>query len=270
MTDSALKSSPELTPNTFIARAAARQLWLNYGFESARQLQLEDLAFAEGIIVAESPLESADAWLVRSDQRGIIRIRSSIPEAGRKRFAIAHELGHWFLHKHVSQLFTCTSEDLAARYRGSPVEIEANLFASELLMPSHLFASRAREAPPTIGCLENIAAEFQTSFTATAIRYIECATRACAVVCTREEAPSTSQDAADSNNIRWWMASRSFADLCGSAGGREARGITASENGEPSFKSMLAKWKNLPSLRDLHSETLPMPEYRQHLHLVWK
>jgi hypothetical protein len=41
-------------------------------------------------------------------------------------FAVAHDLGHWLLHKNVSQVLACTSEDMVAKYKASPPEIEAN------------------------------------------------------------------------------------------------------------------------------------------------
>lgn len=246
-------------PNSRVARAAAHRLWQIYGFDDIRDLDLENLALAEGVLVVESPLESADAWLVRNDRRGIIRIRASIPEPGRKRFAIAHELGHWFLHKHVSQLFACTSEDLAARYRGSPIEIEANNFASELLMPTALFAARAQQSPPTIRCLVQLAAEFQTSFTATAIRYIDCSDTPCAVVCSRE------------GLVHWWMASRSFASYCGSTGGKHLSSLpgVSPVPVELPLTGLRDTWNSHAALTNLNEEVLPMPEYNQQIHLVW-
>src|SRR4051812_13642102 len=92
----------------------ARRIWKRYGFREPRDLVLEDLAFALGVVVLEEPLESADARLIRGTKSGIIRVNSNIPWEGRKRFAIGHELGHWHLHANVSQLLACTSEDMRA------------------------------------------------------------------------------------------------------------------------------------------------------------
>jgi len=36
----------------------------------------------------------------------IIRVRAGISELGRRRFAIAHELGHWLLHAGVGSYFS--------------------------------------------------------------------------------------------------------------------------------------------------------------------
>lgn len=99
------------------------------------------------------------ARLVRQGKRGIIRTKSGIREDGRRRFAIAHELGHWFLHEKESQVFVCTAEQMRD-YKGSPVEVEANLFASELLMPTCLFRPLADNATPSlrrsVACLAHL------------------------------------------------------------------------------------------------------------------
>lgn len=54
----------------------------------------------------------------------------------RKRFTIAHELGHYILHKTDEMDYYAHRENNADSC--SPKEIEANSFASEILMPAHL------------------------------------------------------------------------------------------------------------------------------------
>jgi len=53
---------------------------------------------------------------------------------GHQNFTLAHELGHWFLHKGVS----VSDDDSVLGYSGDEVEKEANDFASELLYPELL------------------------------------------------------------------------------------------------------------------------------------
>lgn len=61
----------------------------------------------------------------------------------RRRFTIAHELGHWQLHRHDDEGVYCrasaldTDDSAAAAASGLPEE-EANAFAAALLMPAHL------------------------------------------------------------------------------------------------------------------------------------
>ena len=177
-------------------------LWRLYGFKAPSDLVVEDLALALGVLILEGPLDSADARLIRRGARGLIRVKQDIPESGRKRFAIAHELGHWLLHRNLSQVLACTSEDMVAKYKASAPEIEANCFAAELLMPEMLFLPRIRVAEPSFKVIKELAAYFQTSLTATAIRYVELSDDYCAVV------------VSENGMIRWWRGSKSFEDRC--------------------------------------------------------
>jgi hypothetical protein len=62
----------------------------------------------------------------------------------RRRFTIAHELGHWRLHRDVEEravfcrAATIEPQDTKARAPLPPAEDEANVFAATLLMPARL------------------------------------------------------------------------------------------------------------------------------------
>jgi Zn-dependent peptidase ImmA (M78 family) len=105
----------------------------------------------------------------------------AIREEGRRRFAIGHELGHWFLHEDESQVFICTAENMR-QYRGSPMEVEANLFASELLMPSFLFGPLAKNAEPLLDNIRTLTSKFDTSLTATAMKFVDMNQHECILV----------------------------------------------------------------------------------------
>lgn len=189
-----------LKPNKVLAAAEALGLWKLYGLKSPKELVLEDLAMARGILVIDGKLDSAAARLVRSGDTGIARISDRIREPGRRRFTIAHEIGHWELHKKQSHLLACTDEDMLARYGASPLETEASMFAGSLLMPDHLFVERVNGRRPTRLVIDDLCVYFGTTLTATALRYVE-----------------TSNDyyifvLAENNRIRWWRASHSFGE----------------------------------------------------------
>ena len=134
-----------------------------------------------GVVCLEAQLTGCLARLVRKGKRGIIRTKLGIREPGRKRFAIAHELGHWFLHEAESQYFVCTAEQMR-EYKGSPLEVEANIFASELLMPTALFRPLAENAPPTLESISGLAATFVTSLTATGMKFVDQNRHECVLV----------------------------------------------------------------------------------------
>ncbi len=181
-----------------VAQWGGAQFWDVYGISKPNELCLEDIALARGVLVKEGPLQKMDARLIRKGDKGLIRIREDIPEKGRKRFAIAHELGHWELHKDISQLFTCTEKDFMAKYKGSPEEIEANYFAVSLLMPEEHFKAYSQGLPRSLATFSQLADYFMASLTATARRYTELSEDYCAIVCSEE------------GKVRWWQGSPNF------------------------------------------------------------
>jgi hypothetical protein len=183
-----------------IAIGEADRLWDLFGFSAPQDLVLEDLALARGVAVTEGPLEKMEARLVRQGTRGLIRVKADIPEIGRRRFAIAHELGHWELHQSISQLLACTEDDMVASYRASVPEAEASYFASGLLMPTKLFAGRTSGTVLSVGVVSDLANHFGASFTAAAMRYVDASPDACALVVSSQ------------GRIKWWRGSKDFED----------------------------------------------------------
>ena len=57
-------------------------------------------------------------------------------------------------------------------YQSSPEEIEANIFASELLMPMRMMLPKYRTMEPSLAVPEDIASRFDVSLTAATLRYV--------------------------------------------------------------------------------------------------
>ena len=90
---------------------------------------------------------------------------------GRRRFTIAHELGHWRLHADAAHVQFCRSDEVgvtgAEARAAKAIEREANRFAAALLMPED--ALRA-EAPRHQLNLAVLAERFGVSVTAIQVR----------------------------------------------------------------------------------------------------
>lgn len=101
--------------------------------------------------VSERPLDGCEGALVDGRRRGKgwgIAYSDAIRHPGRRRFTVAHELGHFLVHRHLAPDggFRCRPEDMATwDHERSPQEAEANHFAARLLMPLDDFR---RQAPP--------------------------------------------------------------------------------------------------------------------------
>jgi hypothetical protein len=126
-------------------------------------------------------MTGAEARLLRKGARGIISVRDDVASKGRRRFSIAHELGHWILHEGAGQWWVCSAQDIYA-YAGGLQELEANRFAAELVMPAPLFRPYCERGTFGFMLVERLSELFCTSLTATALSVVEHSPERCCVV----------------------------------------------------------------------------------------
>jgi Zn-dependent peptidase ImmA (M78 family) len=111
------------------------------------EVPVERIAQRHGIAVRRQELdeESVSGFLARQPGRHAIIGVNSTHSDKRQRFTIAHELGHFFLHDgqgqqevHIdrTQQFSVKLRSAASSRGDDTEEVEANLFAAELLMPT--------------------------------------------------------------------------------------------------------------------------------------
>lgn len=178
-------------PRHLVASARATKLLERYGVTTPRDIRLDDIAWDLGIEISYLPLKGAAAHLVRIGESGAITVNQGIVEEGSRRFAVAHELGHWILHPGLSQVFLCTTDDLRD-YEKSVPELEANTFASELLMPRFLLPKELWRHESTLWQAQRIASTFDVTVTSAAIRWTQVANEPVFVVFS------------DGSNVGWW------------------------------------------------------------------
>jgi Zn-dependent peptidase ImmA (M78 family) len=163
-----------------LARAAARRELQARHIEAVDEIEVEKIADFHRLFVIEDELYGAAGRSVTHGGAGIIRIRTDITQLERRRFIIAHEIGHCLLHK-TGSVTPCTEGDLF-RYEDGNREAEANWFAAELLMPGSLFGRHCDTREPSFEAIEKVARTFRTTLTATSIRFVEMCSERCAVV----------------------------------------------------------------------------------------
>ena len=144
-----------------------KKLWV----EAPDEIDLEALAHKAGKLrIEEGGLENAEGRIVASATGGTIRVRPGL-NAGRRRFTIAHEIGHYLLHPRQGLHREDTIKNFTL-WNDASEEAEANLFAAELLMPEFLFKPRATKGNPSLALVDRLAGEFHTSAMATAYQYV--------------------------------------------------------------------------------------------------
>lgn len=99
---------------------------------------------------------------------------SAITVPGRIRFTIAHELGHYILHRKVRDKFQCSEEDMLQwESDDRRIEAEADTFASYLLMPLDDFRRQLRDDVVDIDRLASCATRYGVSLTAAILKWLE-------------------------------------------------------------------------------------------------
>ncbi len=126
-------------------------------------LDVAALAQTLGLRVVKEPMaENTSGYLRREGDRWTLGV-NSLHHPNRQRFTIAHEIGHYFLHREHSSF-----EDGLLFRKGldrNPLEDEANYFASLLLMPAVEFRRNL-----TNSSIEKVAATFGVSRQAAELR----------------------------------------------------------------------------------------------------
>lgn len=143
------------------------------------------LVFPEAPItmVSGAPLsKGVEGMLVQKDdgsgEWGIL-YNSSIRSRGRQNFTLAHEFGHYLLHRaELAAGRQCSGRDMGEwsngrqRTREEIVEAEANTFASYLLMPLDDFRSRIAGRAIDIDTMTALAEHYEVSLTAAILKWL--------------------------------------------------------------------------------------------------
>jgi Zn-dependent peptidase ImmA (M78 family) len=142
------------------------------------QIKIEEIAKFRGLKVMAYPLGDDVSGLL-SIENGIGTIGYNQSEAKvRRRFTIAHELGHYELHRDKSHLFVdkqfiYRSLDSSNTPANQMMEREANAFASAILMPTDLVRKAVDDIEIDFGSEDSInalAKLFDVSTTAMSMR----------------------------------------------------------------------------------------------------
>jgi Zn-dependent peptidase ImmA (M78 family) len=182
---------------------------------------------------------------------------------GRRRFSIAHELGHFHIPGHRGKGRRCSDRDLSVGGAGSrEKEWEANTFAAELLMPAVLFSRDCARVQIDFNGVEHLATEdyYAVSLFAAALRVVQVTTEPCALVASTD---TVIDWVARSKNMPWGVRGR----------GQKVRGDTAAAEPEDCRKAedvdALAWYDEWPSEATVLESTLRVGATGQVLSLLW-
>lgn len=158
--------------------ATARNLLEQNGFNDLLEFPLDLFASGLGATVIEKSLLNSDGRIIFGTKHTIIEINENISFVHKKRFTLAHEIGHFILHKDIdvhndNETTTSWFNNKEKQAKHGLVEYEANQFASELLIPSALFYEKQKGKNFSPQLLRDLSDYFKTSITSIAFKYFE-------------------------------------------------------------------------------------------------
>jgi Zn-dependent peptidase ImmA (M78 family) len=178
--------------------ALAAQLIANYCYENPKQLNVEELAFAENLIIKESDSKNFYGRLMYNANAGIITVNKIISDTGARRFTVAHEIGHFFNERNLKltepaeynksreYLFRCVENDFTNANKIKRREANANEFAAELLMHRPWFNAFIIKREINFELIKEIANYFSVSLSAAAFRYVNIGKYPAAVIYSKD------------------------------------------------------------------------------------
>ena len=125
--------------------------------------------------IDERPLEKEFSGLLILGKKPAVVVVNSLHSSTRKRFTIAHELGHYILHRRKKDALPVFIDKSEVYFRSnahekndydSLKEMEANAFAAEILMPKQLLKAYIEENGLDISKkagIQALAQEFEVS-----------------------------------------------------------------------------------------------------------
>jgi Zn-dependent peptidase ImmA (M78 family) len=147
---------------------------------SSAPIDLDKIVVLLDVKVREEPFRDVDfevSGMVHVNKNETIIGLNKLHPKTRKRFSLAHELGHVVLHKknefHIDESRPLAYRSPLASKGTDPKEIEANQFAAELVMPEFLLVDDLKALPKDIDeedAVCQLADKYEVSMQAMTIR----------------------------------------------------------------------------------------------------
>jgi Zn-dependent peptidase ImmA (M78 family) len=177
-------------------RRLAREVLWECGMDEPKKIDPFVVLARRGIRIIYGRLDGPTAQIFRHGDRAIIRVSDQIIQVGRLRFSIAHEIGHYLLGHQIPNDLTAGAAGPYTKQQ----EREADVFATEFLMPEELVRPYCESPSIDLAAVRAIAETFRCSIVAAAVRQVELSSAQCAVVYSERGV------------VDWAKQSRTFAD----------------------------------------------------------
>ena len=126
----------------------AKEIHVRFG--SKVPVDVRSIIEAYNISIHEEELEGTVSGILMINEKTTNLVINNNHHWSRQRFTLAHELGHFLLHKDTATVFIDESplffRDLKSAHSINQKEVEANAFAAELLMPESVLKEEFKDS----------------------------------------------------------------------------------------------------------------------------
>lgn len=184
-------------------RQIAQNVLLDFGIEEPNSVSIEDIVYALDVPLQFRKLNGCDGRIIHDGNRSIIVINDQIQYQTRRDFTIAHELGHYLMHRggliqHVDSMSTMSWFDNTLKNQISIQEYEANTFAAEILLPSTIFQKEIERKPFSPELVKFISDKYRVSQSSIIYRFVEFGNHPICVFYSKD------------NTVKFWKKSSDF------------------------------------------------------------
>ncbi len=139
---------------------------------------------SQEIEIFEKDFDGIEGVLLFNGQLATIGINSKQTYPKRRRFSVAHELGHLNLDVTFGeeQTFVCSNRMIETFDISRDKELRADQFASELLMPKRMVQNYFNPQEPCWDSIRQVSNYFDVSLMASAFKFISMTTASCCLI----------------------------------------------------------------------------------------
>jgi Zn-dependent peptidase ImmA (M78 family) len=184
-------------------RLVAQKILSDFGIDVPNEISIEDVVHALDIPLRSRELNGCDGRIIHEGNKSIIVINDQIQYQSRRDFTIAHELGHYLMHRnnliqHMDSISTMSWFDSSVKNQISIQEFEANTFAAEILLPSSIFEKELERKAFSPELVKEIADKFRVSQSSIIYRFVEFGNHPICVFYSKD------------NKVKYWKKSKDF------------------------------------------------------------
>jgi Zn-dependent peptidase ImmA (M78 family) len=147
-----------------------------------------EICKSQEIKIFEESFDGLEGILLFDGYLAAIGLNSQQTYLKRRKFSVAHELGHLNMDVNIGEekQFLCTNKMIESFDLKNDIELRADQFASELLMPRKMIKSFFNPEEPNWDAIQKVSQEFDVSLMASAFKYVDNSTVPCCLVVSKK------------------------------------------------------------------------------------